>query len=76
MNLEENSLAMAAGVAAHSLGAGQRRVAGDVLEYLCELPSAVVHHVPVHAIVVGDLLQFSDSVSDNVHPELIASGEG
>jgi hypothetical protein len=58
-DLEEDGLAVAAGGAAHGLGAGQRGVAGDVLEHLGELPGAVVHHVPVHAVVVGDLLRCS-----------------
>ena len=56
-DLEEDGLAVAAGGAAHRLGAGQRGVAGDVLEHLGELPGAVVHHVAVHAVVVGDLLR-------------------
>jgi len=54
--LEEDGLAVAAGGAADGLGAGQRGVAGDVLEHLGELAGAVVHHVAVHAVVVGDLL--------------------
>lgn len=56
-DLEEDGLAVAADGAAHVLGAGQRGVAGDVLEHLRELAGAVVHHVPVHAVVVGNLLQ-------------------
>jgi len=56
-DLEEDGLAVAAGGAADGLGAGQRGVAGDVLEHLGELAGAVVHHVPVHAVVVGDLLR-------------------
>jgi len=54
--LEEDGLAVAADGAAHVLGAGQRGVAGDVLEHLGELAGAVVHHVPVHAVVVRNLL--------------------
>ena len=56
-DLEEDGLAVAADGAAHVLGAGQRGVAGDVLEHLGELAGAVVHHVPVHAVVVRNLLQ-------------------
>ena len=56
-DLEEDGLAVAANGAAHVLGAGQRGVAGDVLEHLGELAGAVVHHVPVHAVVVRNLLQ-------------------
>jgi hypothetical protein len=56
-DLEEDGLAVAAGGATHGLGAGQRGVAGHVLEHLGELPGAVVHHVPVHAVVVRDLLR-------------------
>ena len=60
-DLEEDGLAVAANGAAHVLGAGQRGVAGDVLEHLGELAGAVVHHVPVHAVVVRNLLQQSIS---------------
>ena len=60
-DLEEDGLAVAADGAAHVLGAGQRGVAGDVLEHLGELAGAVVHHVPVHAVVVRNLLQQSIS---------------
>jgi len=56
-DLEEDGLAVAADGAAHVLGAGQRGVAGHVLEHLGELAGAVVHHVPVHAVAVGHLLQ-------------------
>ena len=60
-DLEEDGLAVAADGAAHVLGAGQRGVAGDVLGHLGELAGAVVHHVPVHAVVVRNLLQQSIS---------------
>jgi len=60
-DLEEDGLAVAADGAAHVLGAGQRGVAGHVLEHLGELAGAVVHHVPVHAVVVRNLLQQSIS---------------
>jgi hypothetical protein len=67
-DLEEDGLAVAADGAAHVLGAGQRGVAGDVLEHLGELAGAVVHHVPVHAVVVRDLLRrFQQSISDCQH---------
>jgi hypothetical protein len=46
------------------LGAGQSRVAGDVLEHLGELSGAVVHDVPVDTVVVCDLLQFQSISSD------------
>jgi hypothetical protein len=55
--LEEDGLAVATGGAAHGLGARQRGVGGDVMEHLRELAGGVVHHVPVHAIVVGDLVE-------------------
>jgi len=56
-DLEEDGLAVAAGGAADGLGARQRRVGGHVLEqHLRELAGGVVHHVPVHAVVVRHLL--------------------
>lgn len=76
-DLEEDGLAVATDGAAHRLGAGQRRVAGDVLEHLGELPGAVVHHVPVHAVVVCNLLQFSEHFScyHRLTSELAVQGE-
>ena len=57
-DLVEDGLAMAAGGAADGLGARQRGVGGHVLEeHLRKLAGGVVHHVPVHAVAVGDLRQ-------------------
>jgi hypothetical protein len=47
---------MTAGGASHGLGAWQRWVAGDILQHLGELLGAVLHHVPVHTVVVSNLL--------------------
>jgi hypothetical protein len=62
MNLEEDDLTVATGGASQGLGAWQHWVTSDILEHLGELPDIVVHHVPVHAVVVGNLLWFPDSV--------------
>ena len=60
--LEEDSFAVATDGTPDFLGAGKGGVAGDVLEHLGELSSAVVHHVPVDTVVICNLLQ-SQNVS-------------
>jgi hypothetical protein len=54
--LEENSLSMTTLCTADSLGSWKRRIGSYILQNLRALPSRVVHLVPVHAVVVRDLL--------------------
>jgi hypothetical protein len=54
--LEEHGLAVATDRAPDRLGARESRIAGDILEHLGELSGAVVHHIPVDAVVVCNLL--------------------
>jgi hypothetical protein len=56
MNLEENSLAVTAGSAAHLPGALQSGVRSHILQDLCTLRGGVLYLVAVDAVVVGDLL--------------------
>lgn len=65
--LEEDSFAVATDGAADFLGAGKGGVAGDVLEHLGELSSAVVHHVPVDTVVVCNLLVVAVPAGEEEH---------
>ena len=56
MNLEENSLAVAASTAADLLGAGQSGVGSHILQDLRALRGGMLHLVAVDAVVVCDLL--------------------
>ena len=65
--LEEDSFAVTTDGAPDFLGAGKCWVAGDVLEHLGELSSAVVHHVPVDTVVICNLLVVAVPAGEEEH---------
>lgn len=65
--LEEDSFTMATDSTSDFLGAGKCRVTGNVLEHLGEFSRAVVHHIPVDAVVVCDLLVVAVPAGEEEH---------
>jgi hypothetical protein len=55
-NLEENSLPMPTESTSDGLGSRKSWVRSYILQDLCSFSSSVVHLVPIHTVIVRDLL--------------------